>query len=331
MFVNIRPMTNRVVALALPSVVAFDLSIVAQVFGHRDEAARYTFTLCGPRAGPLASTTGFDFLVPAGLDALARADTLIVPGFYPLDDPDPAVLAALRAAHRAGARVASICTGAFALAAAGLLDDRPATTHWRNAAALAQRFPRVRVNDDVLYVDDGDILTSAGVAAGVDLCLHLVRVDLGACEASRIARRLVVAPHRAGGQAQFIERPVPTETGGGLSDTRAWALAHLTEPMTVAALARHAGWSLRSFARHFRDETGMTPQRWLVTQRVEEARRLLEGSDLSIEAVAQHTGFGTAATLRMHFSRLTSTTPTAYRAAFRGPARAPRDDLPASR
>jgi transcriptional regulator GlxA family with amidase domain len=212
----------------------------------------------------------------------------------------------------------SICTGAFALAAAGVLDGRRATTHWRDAALLAERHPAVDVDPDVLYVDEGRVLTSAGVAAGIDLCLHLVRRDHGAQVANDVARRIVVAPHRSGGQAQFVDRPLPDGVGAGLEATRAWALERLDAPLTVAALAAHAHVSERTFLRRFRAETGTTPLRWLHEHRVAEARRQLEQTDLPVEHVAARCGFGTAVSLRRHFARATRTTPTAYRRAFAG-------------
>lgn len=308
---------HRVVALALPDVVAFDLSIAAQVFGHRDERL-YRFTVCAPVAGPVATTTGFAILVTDGLDALQRADTVLVPGFAPLHAPLPdAVLSALRAARDRHARLVSICTGAFALAAAGVLDGRRAATHWQSAGLLAQLYPQVRVQADVLYIDEGDVLTSAGVAAGIDLCLHIVRQDHGATAANSIARRIVVAPQREGGQAQFLQTPVPEIAGGGLEPTRAWALTHLEDALTVRQLARHAGYSERSFARRFRAETGTTPLQWLIAQRLQRARTLLEAGDVPVETVAHRCGFGSAATLRQHFRRATHTTPTGYRAAWR--------------
>jgi AraC family transcriptional activator FtrA len=211
----------------------------------------------------------------------------------------------------------SVCTGAFALAAAGLLDGRKATTHWQNAAELAARHPNIDVDPDVLYVDDGAVATSAGVAAGIDLCLHVVRRDHGEQAAARIARRMVVAPHRDGGQAQFLQRPLPA-AGDGLASTCAWALDRLTEPLTIAELARHAGWAPRTFARRFVAETGTSPLRWLTAQRLLEARRLLETTDLPIDQVAARSGLGTAANLRLHLARDTATTPTAYRHAYRG-------------
>jgi transcriptional regulator GlxA family with amidase domain len=234
------------------------------------------------------------------------------------------VLDALVAAERRGARIVSVCTGAFVLAQAGLLDGRRAATHWRDAADLAARHPAVHVDRDVLYVDEGRVLTSAGVAAGIDLCLHLVRGDHGAEHANRIARRMVVAPLRAGGQAQFVERPVPPATDDGLAPTRAWMLEHLDEPLSVAAMARHAARSERSFARHFHAETGTTPLRWLHAQRVLHARRLLETTSLPVEDVARQAGFGTATSLREHFTRATHTTPTDYRRSFAHPRRGAR-------
>jgi transcriptional regulator GlxA family with amidase domain len=308
---------HHVAVLALADVVAFDLSTPAQVFGN--EPGRYVFTACGVRAGSVPSTTGFAIDVPRGLDAVAQADTVLVPGLRPARWPPPAAaLDALRAAHARGARVASICTGAFVLAHAGLLDGRRATTHWAHAEQLAERYPAVTVDPGVLYVDEGDVLTSAGVAAGIDLCLHLVRRDHGAEVANAVARRIVVAPHRDGGQAQFVETPLPAPGERGLASTRAWAAQRLREPLTVAAMARHAACSERTFARRFRAETGTTPLQWLLRQRVLHARRLLEATELPIEDVAGHAGFGTAASLRSHFRRATATTPVAYRRSFRG-------------
>jgi transcriptional regulator GlxA family with amidase domain len=306
---------HRVVALIAKEVVAFDLSIPAQVFGQ--ERARYSFAVCAPEAGAVPTEHGFDVVAPFGLEALESADTVVVPGIgdhaWPIPD---AALDALRAAAERGARVASICTGAFVLAAAGLLDGRRATTHWQYASLLARSFPRVEVDPDVLYVDEGDVLTSAGVAAGVDLCLYLVRRDFGADAANAIARRMVVAAHRDGGQAQFVERPLPPAAGGGLAATRAWMEERLAEPLTVADMARHAGWSARTFARRFVAETGTTPLQWLIGRRVAEAQRLLEVSDASVEEVAARCGFGGAVALRQHFGRVVGTSPTAYRRAF---------------
>jgi transcriptional regulator GlxA family with amidase domain len=306
-----------VAVLAIPRVVAFDLSIPAQVFGHVDERAHYRLTVCAERAGSVPTTTGFDIGGVAGLDALAGADTVIVPGFAPLEVSAP-VREALRAAAGRGARMVSICTGAFALAEAGLLDGHRATTHWRDSAELARRFPAVRVDPQVLYVESGQVLTSAGVAAGLDLCLHLVRADRGADEATRIARRMVVAPHRSGGQAQFLERPLPAPGGPTIAGVAEWALRHLDRPLTVDDLARRAGYAPRTLARRWVAETGSTPLRWLTEQRLHEARRLLESTELPVATIAARTGIGTAAHLRTLFGRATTTTPSAYRAAHGG-------------
>jgi transcriptional regulator GlxA family with amidase domain len=308
---------HHVVALALPDVVAFDLSVPAQIFGHRTERERYAFTVCAPRPGRVPSTTGFAVQAGAGLAALRAADTVIVPGFWPLTDPPPAVLEALRHAAARGARVASVCTVAFALAAAGLLDGRVATTHWQHAAELAARFPAVRLRPDALYADEGQFLTSAGVAAGIDLCLHLYRNDHGTEAAAGVARRMVAAVHRPGGQAQFVQRPMPRR-GAGLAGTCAWAVSEIDRPLTVAELACHAGFAPRTFARRFLAETGMTPRRWLTAQRLLEARRLLEATDLTVDEIARRCGLGTAANLRLNLARDAATTPSAYRSAFRG-------------
>jgi transcriptional regulator GlxA family with amidase domain len=306
---------HRIAVLALADVVAFDLATPFQLL--RDH---YEIELCGVEAGEIPTTSGYSLVAPHGLERLAEADTVLVPGFDPGEEwpPPRAALDALRAARARGARLASICTGAFALAAAGLLDGRRATTHWHYAGRLAQLCPAARIDPDVLYVDDGDLLTSAGVAAGIDLCLHLLRRDHGVEAANVAARHTVVAPHRSGGQAQFIERAVPARDEGSLEATRAYALAHLESPLTVAQLARHACTSERTFNRRFRQETGTTPLKWLHAQRVDHARRLLEGSELPVETVAQRCGFGSAAILRQHFRRATATTPTAYRRTFAG-------------
>jgi transcriptional regulator GlxA family with amidase domain len=310
---------HAIAVLALDAVVPLDLAIPAQVFGNYREAP-YTVTVCAAEAGPVATSAGFCVVADAGVEALASADTVLVPGFTPhLRVPDEPVLDALRAAHERGARMISICTGAFALAAAGVLDGRRATTHWRDAADLAARHPRVRVEPGVLYIDEGAVLTSAGVAAGLDLCLHVLRRDHGAALANTIARRIVVPPHREGGQAQYIDQPVPEHAGGSLAATRAWALERLHEPLTVRTLAAHAHVSERTFARRFRAETGLPVLRWLLAQRVDAARAALESTDASIDEIAHRCGFGTAANLRKHFHRAVHTTPTAYRRAFAQP------------
>jgi transcriptional regulator GlxA family with amidase domain len=310
-------LVHTVVALALPAVEPFDLAIPAQVFGDRIQASRYRFTVCSPTPGLVASTTGYSVVAEHGLEILEAADTVVVPGYLPLDDPGEEVRAALRQAAERGTRVVSVCTGAFALAAAGLLDHRRAATHWQYAGQLAARYPAVTVDPDVLWADEGNVLTSAGLAAGIDLCVQLVRADYGSEVAVDVARHMVVAPHRDGGQAQWLQRPVPPP-GQSLAGTCEWALEHLDEQLTVAVLARHAGWAPRTFSRRFVAETGIAPLRWLTAARVREARRLLEISDLPVENVAARTGLGTAANLRLHLARDAGTTPSAYRAAYRG-------------
>ncbi len=310
---TILPMRHSVAILALDEVVALDLGIPAQIFGGY-EGAPYRALLCAPVPGPVRTNAGFAVVAEHGLEALATADTVVVPGFErPERDLPETVLAALRDAP---GRKVSICTGAFALAAAGVLDGRRATTHWRHARELAERYPAVQVTPDVLYVDEGDVLTSAGVAAGVDLCLHIVRLDHGAAVARAYAKRIVVPPHRDGGQAQYVERPVPAHADGSLAATRDWALGRLREPLTVRELAAHAHVSERTFARRFAAETGLPPLQWLHAQRVDAARAALETTAASIDDVAFACGFGSAANLRKHFRRAVRTTPTAYRRAF---------------
>ena len=310
---------HRVVALCFDGVVAFDLTAPAQAFTTAMEAdgtPLYEFSTCSATGGEVRTTTGFSLRPQAGLEALGRADTIVVPGYFAIFSPPPQeALDALRAAAGSGARMLSVCTGAFALAYAGLLDGRRATTHWRWADDLAARFPAVEVDPAALYVDEGDVMTSAGLSAGIDLSLHVIRRDFGAAAGERVARHMVAAPHREGGQAQFIERP-EAGSNGSLEATRRWAVERLRDPLDVAAMAGHAGVSPRTFARRFREETGTTPLQWLLGRRVLEAQRLLEESDLPIDEVAWRAGFGTAASLREHFRRVTATTPTAYRRSF---------------
>lgn len=333
MFARFLPMSaarrstpHHVTALCLDGLVAFDLTAATQVFSVASEAGGrplYEVSTCSPGGAEVATTSGFGIAPPHGLDALARADTIVVPGYFALFDPPPdAALDALLEAAAAGARVISVCTGAFALAYAGLLDGRRATTHWAYAEQLAARFPRIEVDAAALYVDEGAVMTSAGLSAGIDLCLHIVRKDFGVAAGERVARRMVAAPHRDGGQAQFIKRS-RAEVAGSLETTRRWAAERLAEPLDVAAMAQHAGVSPRTFARRFRAEAGTTPLRWLHERRVLEAQRLLEESDLPIDEVAWRAGFGTAASLREHFRRATATTPTAYRRSFRPSPPAP--------
>jgi transcriptional regulator GlxA family with amidase domain len=308
-------MTHKVTILALDAVVPLDLAIAAQLMGY--PMAPYDVTICGLRAGKVTTASGFAAGVSHGLRALAAADTVMVPGFTPHERALPApALAALRRAYLRGARMVSICTGAFALAQAGILDGRRAATHWRHASELAEWFPAVTVDPDVLYVDQGQVLTSAGVAAGIDLCLHLIRADHGARAANAVARQVVVAPHRDGGQAQYIRKPVQAEGDTSLAATRAWAQHRLAAPMTVRDLARHANVSERTFARRFLAETGTTPQRWLATQRVAIARELLEDGTLTVEEIARRCGLGSTDNLRLYFRRHLRTTPSAYRRAF---------------
>lgn len=311
---------HRVAALCLDGVVAFDLSVAAEVFDLAWTRGKplYEFTACGVEPGSVRTTTDFAIGEIAGLEAVEHAETVVVPGYRAVFDRPPDVaLAALRDVVARGGRAVSICTGAFALAYAGLLDQRRATTHWAAAAQLAEAFPEVDVDPNVLYVDEGPVLSSAGLSAGIDLCLHLVRRDHGERIGSRVARAMVASPHRDGGQAQFIERALPDSSGSGsLEPARRWALERLAAPLDVATLAARAGVSPRTFARRFVAETGTTPLRWLHAQRVLEARRLLEHTNLPIDQVAVRSGFGSAPSLREHFRRATATTPTAYRRTF---------------
>jgi AraC family transcriptional activator FtrA len=307
------PAIHRVAVLALSQVVAFDLTIATQVFGH-GPPGRYRVELCAPTPGPVMTTSGFSIGVDVGLEALTVANTVIVPGFSSRPVPEPA-LAALRAAHARGARVASICSGAFALAEAGLLNGRRATTHWGRVHELAREFPDVTVDPKVLYVDEGDVLTSAGLAAGLDLCLHIISRDHGEAAAVERARALVMPLHRAGGQAQFIAAG-PDHGEGDLSAVTDWALAHLHRPICVADLAARALQASRTFCRNFQSQMGLSPHAWLVEQRLRLACRLLEDGDLGIDEVARRSGLGSAANLRLHFRRSFATTPTAYRSTF---------------
>jgi transcriptional regulator GlxA family with amidase domain len=313
---------HRVAALVLPGVLTFDLACAVQVFARAPDfgsrTGLYDFVSCGVES-VVASADGFSLTLEGGLDAVASADTVIVPGYTGFDEPPPAAaVSAVVAAAERGARVMSICVGAFALAHAGLLDGRRATTHWMAARRLAEAFPRIAVVPDVLYVDEGDVLTSAGIAAGLDLCLHVVRRDHGAEVAAELARFNVIAPHRDGGQAQFIRRPVADLPGAGLAATRAWALANLDRPMGVAELAAHACCSERTLTRRFHAETGVSPKRWVLGMRLEQARELLESTSLPVEDVASRAGFPSAAALRARFAEDLRTTPTGYRRAFRG-------------
>ncbi len=306
--------------LAYEGMSAFELGIVTEVFGllrPELDVDWYDLTVCA-ESSPVGMIGGASMSTPHGLTAFARADTLSVPGVPDVHaDVSPALVAALRRAHRRGARIVSSCSGAFALAAAGLLDGRRAATHWRYAEELGRRFPTVTVDADVLYVDGGDVLTSAGSAAGLDLCLHIVWRDFGAAVANAVARRLVIQPHRSGGQAQFIEAPVaPDPQDDKVVATMQWALSRLESPITVADLARRAHLSERSYLRHFRQCTGTSPIRWLVERRVQASLALLETSDAPVEQISAAVGFATATTFRHHFARTMHTSPSAYRRAF---------------
>lgn len=311
---------HRVAVLALPAALPMEVGMPFQILQDR-EGCDYEVELAGIEAGPVATTGGFPVVAPHGLEALERAQTVMVPAFrHALDPVDPRALDALRAAHARGTRIMSICTGAFALAQAGLLDGRRATTHWAWAAELAARFPRVSVDPDVLFVDEGDVITSAGVASGIDACLHLVRRDHGAATANDIARRIVAAPHREGGQAQFIPHQTPPTRPAGLAATRAWALERLDQPLTVRDLAAHACVAERSVARAFVAETGTSPLRWLTAARVDRARHLLETTAWGVDRIARETGLGTATNLRVHLRRRVGVSPSEYRATFASPA-----------
>ncbi|MEU4111258.1 GlxA family transcriptional regulator [Streptomyces sp. NPDC048208] len=320
---------HRVAVLALDGLIPFELGIPHRIFGRpKDAEGRllYDVVTCSVRPpGPVETSADFAVDVPHGPQALATADTVIVPASYELGPVfeegrlTPELTAAL-ALVRPGTRFASICVGAYVLAAAGLLDGRPATTHWSDADRFQRMFPRVRVDADVLFIDDGDVLTSAGVAAGIDLCLHMVRRDHGTAVANEVARRTVVPPHRDGGQAQYIRRPVPDPQVATTTAARAWALGRLHEPLQLRDLAEREAMSVRTFTRRFREEVGVSPGQWLTAQRVEHARQLLESTDLSVDQVARDSGFGTAQSMRQHLQQALGVTPTAYRRTFRAGA-----------
>lgn len=303
---------HAVALAATDGMLSFELTIATEVFGGDP---RYAFAVCGPAP---VRVDRFLLQPDHGLDRLAQADTVLVPGWADVHAAPPAdLIDAVRTAHARGARVASLCTGAFVLAAAGLLDGLRATTHWAHTDVLAARHPAVTVDPDVLYVDNGQVLTSAGKAAAMDLCLHLVRADHGPAAANAIARRLVVPPHRAGGQAQFVTTPVPSRDDHPLAALLPWITSRLDRPLTVEDLARQANMSSRHLGRHFRSATGTTPLQWVLNQRIRRAQELLENTDASIDAVAEAVGMGTATTLRRHFNRTVGVSPDAYRRTFR--------------
>ncbi|MEV5435431.1 helix-turn-helix domain-containing protein [Streptomyces sp. NPDC052682] len=317
-------MLQNVAAVLLDGVNPFELGVVCEVFGtdrSDDGLPVYDFAVASAEGPALRSDTGFSLRVDHGLDRLESADLIAVPAgsCYETREFPPELLDALRAAVERGARVLSVCSGVFVLAAAGLLDGRRCTVHWRHADALARRYPHLVVEPDVLYVDEDPVITSAGTAAGIDACLHLVRKEQGPEVANKIARRMVVPPHRDGGQAQYIERPLPAVEGDTIGEVLAWMERHLDQEVTVEQLAARAHMAPRTFARRFHQETGTTPYRWILRQRVLLAQHLLEATDETVDAVAGRTGFGTAAALRHHFVRALGTTPNAYRRTFRGP------------
>ena len=317
-------MTHRVVVLAIAPVVGFDAAIAPMVFSEARDANRplYDVRVCTIDGAATTTSRGYGLVPHGGAELLARADTVIVPGTQVqgprydgvLDAPLRAALARIRPT----ARLVSICTGAFVLAAAGLLDGRPATTHWSYADDFRRLYPQVDLDENVLFVDDGDVLASAGLAAGIDLCLHILRSDHGVEVANAVARHCVVPPWRDGGQAQYIDRPVPAEDGDSTAGARAWALQHLGGTIDVARLARRARMSERTFNRRFRNETGQSPGAWLASQRIDAARRLLETTDLPIDVVADRAGLGTGTNLRNHLRATLGVSPLAYRRTFRG-------------
>ncbi|MFD7716559.1 GlxA family transcriptional regulator [Streptomyces sp. NPDC059814] len=323
-------MPHRVVVLALDGLIPFELGIPQRIFGRSFGMEPfnlghklYEVVTCSIRPpGRVHTDADFTITVEHGPEALATADTVVIPASYELGPVHTEgrlteELAAALAYIRPGTRMVSICTGGYVLAAAGYLDGRPATTHWSSADHFQKLFPAVRVDPDVLFIDDGDVLTSAGVAAGIDLCLHIVRRDHGTTVANDVARRIVVPPHRDGGQAQYIKRPVPDAQIAGTTTARAWALGRLERPILLRDMAQQESMSVRTFTRRFREEVGISPVQWLTQQRVERARQLLESTDLSIDQVARDAGFGTPTSLRQHLQAALGVSPTMYRRTFR--------------
>ncbi len=315
---------RHVVALAVTDgMPMFEFAVPHEIFGiDRSDIVDpwYDLRLCAAEPGPLRTAGGLQLGITHPLSALREADTVLIPALSRAAQvsPPPELVAEVRRAHADGRRVVSICTGAYVLAAAGVLDGRRATTHWMNAVDFRHRFPAVQLDPAVLYVDEGDVLTSAGTGAAIDLCLHILRVDLGAAVANEVARRMVVPPQRDGGQSQYVRPPVrPHRTDDSLGPVLDWALRRLDQPLTVAQLATQAGTSSRTLARRFGEEVGTTPLQWLLQQRVRLAQELLESTDHPIELIAERAGFGTAPNLRRHFQRTTSVSPHTYRHVFR--------------
>jgi transcriptional regulator GlxA family with amidase domain len=316
------PRRLKVAVIAFDGITPFHLSVPCLIFGGNSAdpgVSTFEVVVCAADKVPLRTTAGFTIDTASRLDALDFADLVIMPSWH--DDcreAPPALLEALRRAHRRGVKVVGLCLGTFPLAQAGLLDGRTATTHWECVGTLAERHPKVKVDPDVLYVDEGDVLTSAGVAAGIDCCLHLLRRISGAEVANRRAKRLLIAPHRQGGQAQFIERPLPvTHSDGRLSRVLEWVTKHLEQSHSIESLAQRAAMSRRNFTRHFRQTTGTSVKQWILSQRLAHAQHMLESSDASIELIAQETGFGTGLSLRQHFRAALRISPSAYRKQFR--------------
>lgn len=328
MAVFIHAHRHHVAVFARQMLLPIELGIVHQLFGQARSGAAvsgvplYEVVTCTVRPGQIRTDSDFTVTVSHGPEVLAQADTVIILSSYEdYTQSEPALepeLANALSRIRPGTRIASICTGAFVLASAGLLDQHTATTHWRFVDLFRQLFPQVRMNPDVLYTDGGDVLTSAGCAAGIDLCLHMIRRDHGTAVANDVARRTVVPPHRAGGQAQYVRRPVPEPTSQSTSAARSWILRHLDEPITLQQMASLTAMSVRHFTRRFHDEAGMTPMEWLIQQRIERARELLEETDLPVAQVATQSGFGTPANLRQHFQTALGVSPSAYRKTFQG-------------
>lgn len=312
---------RSVAVYAFPGVGGFGLGILSEIFGcdrTGQDLPRFDFAVCADRPGPVRTDGGLTLVAEHGLDRLAAADLVCVPSWNATaGEPSPGILAALRGAYAGGAIIAGHCTGVYVLAAAGLLDGRRATTHWRSAAVVTERYPAIRLEPGVLYVDEGRVVTGAGSAAGIDLGLYLLRREYGAAVAAAVARDMVVPPHRTGGQAQYVETPLPAGCRDErLSDVIAWARAHLDRPLSVDTLAERALMSPRSFARRFKAATGTTPHAWLLGQRLHRAEELLESADLPIEEIARRVGFGTAAALREQFVRRRGVSPRDYRRAF---------------
>ncbi|WP_378147434.1 GlxA family transcriptional regulator [Cnuibacter sp. UC19_7] len=312
-------MLRRVALIAVPGVAPFEFGVVCEAFGiDRSEMGgpRFEFSIVAAEPGAVTTSMGYDMVIDKGLEEAYAADLIAVPAHRVDDDVHPAVADVLRDAVARGAWVLSVCSGAFTLAKAGLLDGRRATTHWMHAARLAAEFPEVEVDPDVLFVEDGTVVTSAGTAAGIDACLHLIRKELGAASANVVARRMVVPPQRDGGQSQYIANPIPIQPNDSFAAVTDWMMQNLDQDLTVDQLAKRAIMSPRTFARRFKAELGSTPGAWLNRQRLLRAQELLEQTDLPLDAVAGESGFGTAAVMRHHFARTLATTPAAYRRTF---------------